>query len=123
LSLLVPSAAPQMSDTAAVAGGSRYPLCSGLPEGASDVDAALCAGRHYVCVQMRKSALESALQHEVTAHAAVRAHHGLLQECLAKLVAAVQQQHTGRIPAGSTSWIVHLVRFKPLSHMLLNNGL
>lgn len=49
------------------------------------------------CVmQMRKSAMESALQHEVTAHAAVRAHHGLLQECLNNLVANLQQQHTGR---------------------------
>jgi hypothetical protein len=41
--------------------------------------------------------MESALQQEVTAHAAVKAHQGLLQECLVSLVTDLQQQHEGAL--------------------------
>jgi hypothetical protein len=45
---------------------------------------------------MRKSAMEAALQQEVTAHAAAKAHHGLLQDCIANVLMDVQEQHSRR---------------------------
>lgn len=41
--------------------------------------------------------MESALQQEVTAHAAIKAHQGLPQECLVSLVTDLQQQHEGTL--------------------------
>lgn len=53
------------------------------------------AVRCLAAVQMRRSSMELALQQEVTAHAAIKAHQGLLQECLVSLVTDLQQQHEG----------------------------
>lgn len=63
------------------------------------VPLAACNRHSTVTPQMRKGAMEAALQQEVTAHAAAKAHNGLLQACVANLMADLQEQHSSE-----TAW-------------------
>jgi len=48
-----------------------------------------------VCLQMRQSAMESALQLEVTAHAAAKARQGIMQDSLTAMASDLEQQRAG----------------------------
>lgn len=74
--------------------GDKHALC------ASGAEASCCL-RNMFTSQMRKCAMEAALQQEVTAHAAAKAHHGLLQDCVASLLIDVQEQHSSEV-----GWVV-----------------